>query len=151
MNEKPLVTVTVCARNGAQWVEDCLDAIHAQTHRPMEIIAVNDGSTDSTGALMDQWKQSNAESDVRISIIQQDALGLAAGRMIALQEAQGDWVAITDIDVRPERDWIEQLLVANVPVGDETIVAVTGRTIFQTHTDIAVSYTHLTLPTNREV
>ena len=36
-----------------------------------EIIAVNDGSTDSTGALMDQWKQSNAESDVRISIIQQ--------------------------------------------------------------------------------
>ena len=136
MNEKPLVTVTVCARNGAQWVEDCLDAIHAQTHRPLEIIAVNDGSTDSTAALMNQWKQSNAESDVQISIIQQDALGLAAGRMVALQEAQGDWVAITDIDVRPERDWIEQLLVANVPVGDETIVAVTGRTIFQTHTDI---------------
>ncbi len=42
MNEKPLVTVTVCARNGAHWVEDCLDAIHAQTHRPLEIIAVND-------------------------------------------------------------------------------------------------------------
>ena len=36
--------------------------------------------------------------------------------MIALQEAQGDWVAITDIDVRPERDWIEQLLVRTSPL-----------------------------------
>ena len=42
MSDKPLVTVTVCARNGAHWVEDCLNAIHAQTHRPLEIIAVND-------------------------------------------------------------------------------------------------------------
>ena len=58
MSESPLVTVTVCARDGAHWVEDCLDAIFAQTHRPLEIIAVNDGSNDSTGLLMDQWQQS---------------------------------------------------------------------------------------------
>lgn len=136
MSENPLVTVTVCARNGAHWVNDCLDAIHAQTHRPLEIIAVNDGSTDSTGDLMNQWKQSNDESDVQISILHQDAIGLSAGRMAALNQAQGEWVAITDIDVRPEPDWIEQLLVANTPVGEEKIVAVTGRTIFQTHTDL---------------
>ena len=59
MKESTLVTVTVCARDGAHWVNDCLDAIHAQTHRPLEIIAVNDGSTDATGTTMDQWKQSN--------------------------------------------------------------------------------------------
>ncbi len=59
MSKPTLVTVTVCARNGAHWVNDCLDAIHAQTHRPLEIIAVNDGSTDLTGVLMDEWKQSN--------------------------------------------------------------------------------------------
>ena len=136
MSDKPLVTVTVCARNGAHWVEDCLNAIHAQTHRPLEIIAVNDGSTDSTGPLMDAWMESNSGSDVSISVFHQDAIGLSAGRMAALNHAQGEWVAITDIDVRPEQDWIEQLLLANVPVGEETIVAVTGRTIFQTHTDI---------------
>jgi len=136
MTELPLVTVTVCARNGEHWVEDCLNAIHAQTHRPLEIIAVNDGSTDSTGTSMDRWKQSNDESDVAISVIHQDALGLSAGRMAALEAAKGEWVAITDIDVRPEQDWIEQLLLANAPVGEETVVAVTGRTIFQTHTDL---------------
>ncbi len=136
MTELPLVTVTVCARDGEHWVEDCLNAILAQTHRPLEIVAVNDGSTDSTGARMDQWKQSNDESDVSISIFHQDALGLSAGRMAALEAAKGEWVAITDIDVRPEQDWIEQLLLANVPVGEETVVAVTGRTIFQTHTDL---------------
>ncbi len=136
MTESPLVTVTVCARNGAHWVVDCLDAIHAQTHRPLEIIAVNDGSTDSTGSMMDEWRQSNAESEVSISILHQDALGLSAGRMAALEQSQGEWVAITDIDVRPEQDWVEQMLIAHVPVGDEKIVAITGRTIFQTHTDI---------------
>ena len=136
MTQSSLVTVTVCARDSAHWVEDCLDAIHAQTHLPLEIIAVNDGSKDSTGALMDQWKQSNADSEVSISILHQDALGLSAGRMNALGAAQGEWVAITDIDVRPEQDWIEHLLLANEPVGEETIVAITGRTIFQTHTDI---------------
>ena len=136
MSDKPLVTVTVCARNGARWVDDCLNAIHAQTHRPLEIIAVNDGSTDSTGSLMDAWMESNSDSDVSISILHQDALGLSAGRMAALNHAQGEWGAITDIDVRPEQDWIEQLLLSNVPVGEETIVAVTGRTIFQTHTDL---------------
>ncbi|MGB1632094.1 MAG: glycosyltransferase family 2 protein [Candidatus Poseidoniaceae archaeon] len=136
MSESPLVTVTVCARDGAHWVEDCLDAIFAQTHRPLEIIAVNDGSNDSTGLLMDQWQQSKTNTDVAISIIHQDAIGLSAGRMAALNQAQGEWVAITDIDVRPEQDWIEHLLKANVPVGEERIVAVTGRTIFQTHTDL---------------
>lgn len=136
MTQSPLVTVTVCARDGAHWVEGCLDAIHGQTHRPLEIIAVNDGSKDSTGALMDQWKASNADSEVSISILHQDALGLSAGRMNALQAAQGEWVAITDIDVRPEQDWIEHLLIANEPIGEEKIVAITGRTIFQTHTDI---------------
>ncbi|MGB2426039.1 MAG: glycosyltransferase, partial [Candidatus Poseidoniaceae archaeon] len=75
MKESTLVTVTVCARDGAHWVNDCLDAIHAQTHRPLEIIAVNDGSTDATGSTMDQWKRSNEASDVSISIIHQDALG----------------------------------------------------------------------------
>jgi len=136
MSESPLVTVTVCARDGAHWVEDCLDAIFSQTHRPLEIIAVNDGSKDSTGLLMDQWQQSKTNTDVSISIIHQDAIGLSAGRMAALNQAQGEWVAITDIDVRPEQDWIEHLLKANVPVGGERIVAVTGRTIFQTHTDL---------------
>jgi len=136
MTESTLVTVTVCARDGAHWVDDCLDAIHAQTHRPLEIIAVNDGSSDATGSMMDQWKQSKEASDVTISIIHQDALGLSAGRMAALELAQGEWVAITDIDVRPEQDWIEQMLVANVPLEDEQIVAITGRTIFQTHSDI---------------
>ena len=85
MTELPLVTVTVCARNGEHWVEDCLNAIHAQTHRPLEIIAVNDGSMDSTGTSMDKWKQSNDESDVAITVIHQEALGLSAGRMAALE------------------------------------------------------------------
>ena len=136
MTESSLVTVTVCARNGAHWVEECLDALHAQTHRPLEIIAVNDGSTDSTGVRMDQWKQSKADSDVDVTVVHQDAIGLSAGRMNALEKAQGEWVAITDIDVRPEQDWIEKMLEANEPVGEETIVAVTGRTIFKTHTDV---------------
>ena len=47
MSESPLVSVTVCVRDGGHWVDDCLNSLLQQTHRPLEIIAVNDGSSDN--------------------------------------------------------------------------------------------------------
>ena len=43
---EPLVSVTVCVRDGARWIDDCMAALAAQTYRPLEIIAVADGSSD---------------------------------------------------------------------------------------------------------
>ena len=103
----PLISVTVCVRDGVHWIDDCLQSLVEQTYRPLEIIAVDDGSTDGSTEKLTQWK--NYKSDIKITILTQGPKGLSAGRQLALENSKGTWVAITDIDVRPSRTWIEKL------------------------------------------
>ena len=129
MSKAPLVTLTVCVRDGASWVDDCMKALIAQTYRPLEIIAVDDGSSDGSKERLLAWNDSEAEVPIRI--LTQDPKGLSAGRQWAVAEAKGEWVAITDIDVRPEPDWIEIMIGQSKPIAEgESVVAVTGRTVF---------------------
>ena len=72
-----------------------------------------------------------------IFVFTQDALGLSAGRNLAVRKSKGEWVAITDIDVRPTQNWISNLYEKSHPVdSNENIVAVTGRTIFERADDL---------------
>ncbi len=119
------VSITVCVRDGVDWVDECIESLIEQTHRPLEIIVVDDGSTDGSRQKVELWQEHEL-----VSTILQEPLGLSAARMAAVNEAKGEWVAITDIDVRPEPDWIENLLLASEPLEGEHIVAITGRTVF---------------------
>ncbi len=131
LDEKPLVSVTVAVRDGQNWVDDCLRSLLDQTHRPLEIIAVNDGSSDGTAERLAEWSdESGEENGVSVRILDQEALGLAAARQYALEESQGKWVAITDIDCRPHPTWIEFLVAQSGGLDDENVVSVTGRVIF---------------------
>jgi cellulose synthase/poly-beta-1,6-N-acetylglucosamine synthase-like glycosyltransferase len=125
----PLISITVCVRNGAHWIDDCMAALCAQTYRPLEIIAVDDGSTDGGREKLLSWDDSSAvrseSNGIPVRVLTQQPLGLSAGRNFALNEAVGEWVAITDIDCRPEPDWIEQMEKSSS--GAE---AVTGQAIF---------------------
>ena len=118
----PLISITVCVRNGVHWIDDCMAALSAQTYRPLEIIAVDDGSIDGSNELLQKWQTSEG---IPIQVISQEPLGLSAGRNNALNIAKGEWVAITDIDCRPRPDWIEKMFASS-----EGMDAVTGRVIF---------------------
>ncbi|MBT4060259.1 MAG: glycosyltransferase family 2 protein [Euryarchaeota archaeon] len=126
---KPLISITVCVRDGVNWIDDCMVALCAQTHRPLEIIAVDDGSTDGSREKLLQWNDEKAEQEksngIPVRVLTQEPLGLSAGRNYSLNEANGDWVAITDIDCRPRVDWIERLFSSS-----KEVEAVTGRVIF---------------------
>ncbi len=130
------MTLTVCARDAEDWVEGCLDALFAQSHRPIEIIAVNDGSRDRTSEAMHAWAGAHESETVRIEIIDQPPLGLSAGRQAAVDRAKGEWVAITDIDCRPQAIWIEAMLEASIGMQGEDVMAVTGRTRFLVGKDL---------------
>ncbi|MEC9118278.1 MAG: glycosyltransferase family A protein, partial [Candidatus Thermoplasmatota archaeon] len=75
-----LVSITVCAKNAENWVHQCLSSLFSQDYRPLEIIAVNDGSTDSTFERMKLFKEKNQTSDINLTIIDSDGKGLSAGR-----------------------------------------------------------------------
>ena len=135
MSSNPLISITVCVRDGVQWIDGCLESLTNQTYRPLEIIAVDDGSTDGSTEQLQKWH--NPESEIPIFVYRQDALGLSAGRNLAVGHAKGEWVAITDIDVRPTQNWITNLYEKSEPIdSEEVVVAVTGRTIFERSDDL---------------
>ena len=135
MNHNPLISITVCVRNGVQWIDGCLESLKNQTYRPLEIIAVDDGSTDGSTQQLQKWH--NPDSEIPVFVFSQEAQGLSAGRNLAVMHAKGEWVAITDIDVRPTQNWITNLYEKSEPVdSNEVVVAVTGRTIFERADDI---------------
>ena len=135
MTDNPLISITVCVRDGVQWIDGCLESLKNQTYRPLEIIAVDDGSTDGSRECLEKWH--NPDSEVPVFVFAQDALGLSAGRNLAVNNSKGEWVAITDIDVRPTQNWITNLYEKSHPVDtNESIVGVTGRTIFERADDL---------------
>ena len=134
-SQTPLISITVCVRDGVDWVDGCLEALKSQTYRPLEIIAIDDGSTDGSAECLQKWH--DEDSEIPVYVLTQPPTGLSSGRQLALENAKGEWVAITDIDVRPEQTWIANLYSESNPIStEETVVAVTGRTIFERSSDL---------------
>ncbi|HVA14421.1 MAG TPA: glycosyltransferase family A protein [Stellaceae bacterium] len=93
MTESPLVTVVMPCFNAARTVRDAMAAARAQSYRPIEIIAVDDGSTDDTLALLRQA----AGSDLQVIACAQNG-GVAAARNRAIAAARGEFLAFLDAD-----------------------------------------------------
>lgn len=93
MNE-PLVTVATPVYNVKPYLEECVKSITAQTHTNLEIILVDDGSTDGSGILCDDL----AVQDSRIAVIHKSNGGVSAARNSALDSAHGEWIAFVDSD-----------------------------------------------------
>lgn len=91
----PLVSVIVPVRNGGQNLRQCLQSITDQTLRDLEIIIVDDGSTDDSGAVVAEF----AARDPRVSCVPGPATGSAgSARNVGLAMATGDYLAFLDAD-----------------------------------------------------
>ena len=126
-----LVSIAVCVRDGVKWIDGCMESLVSQSHSPIEIILVDDGSSDGGKEAVAKWSDHEL-----VTTIFQDKIGLSAGRMAALEKSKGEWFAITDIDVRPESDWIQRMLESSKSQEGENVVAVTGRTVFGRSDDV---------------
>lgn len=94
----PLVSVIVPVYNVAPYLEQCLNSIVNQTYRNLEIILIDDGSTDESGVICDRY----AEQDSRIQVVHKENGGQSSARNLALDMMTGEWVLFVDSD-----DWIE--------------------------------------------
>lgn len=103
MTEK--ITVIVPVYNVEHYLDKCLDSVIKQTYKNIEIIVVNDGSTDSSGAICKEF----AEIDHRIIYIEQENAGLSAARNTGLENMSGDYVTFVDSDDWIEQDYVETL------------------------------------------
>jgi GT2 family glycosyltransferase len=98
----PRVSVVVCAYNAADTLEECLAALERLAYPDYEIILVDDGSKDATGAI--------ASRHPRVSTLSIPNGGLSAARNVGLHHSRGDIVAYTDADVRVDPDWLTYLV-----------------------------------------
>ena len=94
MNEMPLISVIVPVYRVEKYLDRCLQSITEQTYRNLEIILVDDGSPDSSGAICDAW----AEKDHRIRVIHKENAGAGAARNTGLDVATGEIVSMIDSD-----------------------------------------------------
>lgn len=94
----PKISVIVPVYNTEQYLEKCLGSLIAQTLADIEIICVNDGSTDNSGAVL----QNFAKKDARIIVINQENLGQSAARNTGIDAAKGEFIGFLDAD-----DWCD--------------------------------------------
>lgn len=94
---KGRISVIIPVYNVEPYLDRCMDSIVNNTYRNLEIICVNDGSTDNCGVILDRY----ARNDERIRVIYQKNGGVSAARNAGMDAATGDFVAFVDPD-----DWI---------------------------------------------
>lgn len=89
-----LVSVILPVYNGEKYLKECIDSILASTYSNLEIILVDDGSTDQSGSICDEY----AQKDERIKVIHQENKGLVAARNCGLAFSHGTYIAFVDAD-----------------------------------------------------
>ena len=94
MKEEPLISVIVPVYNVETFLPRCLESIISQTYQNIEIILVDDGSTDSSGAICDSF----VKTESRSSVIHQDNHGLWHARNTGQKVAKGDFIMFVDSD-----------------------------------------------------
>lgn len=128
----PLVSIVICVYNGVPLLREALDSVFAQTYRNLEIVVVDDGSTDGTRELLQSY-------GARIRSIHQPNGGLPVARNTGVIAALGEFVALMDHDdlCEPERIAIEVRLMQKFP---DVVLCSSDFSAFDNNGIIADSY-----------
>ena len=117
-----LISVIVPVYNVEKYLAKCLDTVLAQTFTDIEVICVNDGSTDGSRKILEEY----SKKDSRIKIVDKENGGLSSARNAGMKIATGEFISFVDSD-----DWI-----------DETMLEKLHQNITSLNTDIAICAVH---------
>ncbi|MEM1332407.1 MAG: glycosyltransferase family 2 protein, partial [Actinomycetota bacterium] len=118
MAPSPDVSIVIPCHDVDDYVDECVASALRQTHSNIEVIAVDDGSSDTTGARLDAW----ARSDERVTVIHQPNAGLGAARNVGVAASRGAFVTLLDGDDLLTASAVE-LMLAAARVGRADIVS----------------------------
>lgn len=90
----PKISVIVPIYNAEKYLPRCIDSILAQTFTDFELLLIDDGSTDGSGKICDEY----ATKDARIRVFHKKNGGVSSARNLGLDEAQGEWITFCDSD-----------------------------------------------------
>jgi GT2 family glycosyltransferase len=103
---EPLVSITIVTHNSRRYIAACLEAVFAQEYRPLEVVLVDNGSSDGTRELLRRFEHR------AVILANAKNVGFAAGQNQAIRASRGDWVLTLNPDVRLAPGFISRLLAA---------------------------------------
>jgi glycosyltransferase involved in cell wall biosynthesis len=129
-----LVSILIPVYNAERYLSECLDSVLSQTHTELQIVAINDGSTDNSATILDEY----ASRDTRLQVVHRENRGVATTRLELLSLAKGDYVNFVDSDDTIQPDMIQRMvslcedfnldMIVCGSTTDMTITASTGKT-----------------------
>ncbi len=122
----PLVSIVVPVYNNEKYIKKCIQSIINQSYHNLQIIIVNDGSTDDSGCIINEY----AADDTRITLINQENSGVSAARNIGILKAEGEYLTFIDGDDYVSVDYIENLVACAVENSADMVI--TGITMVNT-------------------
>lgn len=102
----PTISIIVPIYNAEAYLARCIESLIHQTYRALQIILVNDGSTDQSQAIAEQY----AAQDSRMLVLSQSNKGQSAARNHGLKHATGEWISFVDADDYLDSDFYAQLI-----------------------------------------
>ena len=89
-----MISIIIPVYNVSKYLDKCLQSVVSQTYSNIQIILVNDGSTDNSGEICERWKK----KDNRIEVIHKKNGGLSNARNVGIEKAQGKYLMFVDSD-----------------------------------------------------
>ena len=99
----PIISVIVPVYNAEKYLRRCVDSILAQTFTDFELLLINDGSKDNSGAICDEY----AATDARVRVFHKENGGVSSARNLGLDNAKCGWIAFCDADDYVENNWLD--------------------------------------------
>ena len=100
--DEPLITVIVPVYNGEKYIDCCVESILNQKYKNIELILVDDGSTDNSYTMLKEW----LKRDKRVNIIHQSNEGVSVARNNGIDNAKGEFITFVDVDDYIENDFV---------------------------------------------
>ena len=116
---KPLISIIVPVYNTEAYLDRCLESIVYQTYTNIEIICIDDGSTDDSGIILEKWKT----KDPRIKVFHKNNGGVASARNLGLKKSEGEYIGWVDSDDTITSDYFERLISYAISYDAEIVVA----------------------------
>lgn len=104
--KNPTISVIVPVYNSEKYLHRCIDSILAQTYTDFELLLIDDGSTDSSGAICDEY----AQKDKRVRVFHKENGGVSPARNMGLENAIGEWVTFVDSDDYTDSQWLKNYI-----------------------------------------
>ena len=114
------VSLVIPVYNAGKYIRQCMDSILAQTHSDLEILCVNDGSTDDSCEILTEY--ANRDIRVRVFTKENEGRGAASARNLGLENATGEYVQFLDSDDFFEPDMVETLLEKAMKNGADVVI-----------------------------